>query len=319
MRFHICLFVLLGLLLCPRETQATPTPDDVALGQQALRLIGKSAATPSQEWVFKCARAGMLQAIPQLTGDSPADEEQLIAARKTIQTFTTDLQQLLAWPRPAEFTIPYTGIPPIIDGLPDDKVWQHAVTFTTVYPLNQLRSVEEPGTTWRLLWDETHLYALFCCKDPNIIAPKTARDDKVYNYDCVEILLLPDPAQLKYWEIEISPLGTIYDAVNTKRTTAWGAEYDIAASVTGMRVATRVDGTPNQPLDRDTGYSVELAIPVNQLPGTIFAKGASPSTRLHVMLTHFDRDAAGLHTYAFCPLLTWVQNIHNFAPATLVR
>ncbi len=319
MSLGLRILALLGLLLGAWTAQAAPTPEDVALGKLARETLAAAAGTPAQEWVLGCANSGRLRGIPLLTGESATNEAQLAAARMTISAVLAECPQRLSWPRPAQIIIPHTDTPPIIDGVPDDKAWQHAVTFTKVYPFNSRQPVPEPATTWRLLWDERYLYASMRCTDTDIIAPRMTRDDDVYNYDCMEILLLPDPAKLKYWEIEVGATGTIYDAVNTKRTTAWGAQYDVAANVTGLRVATSVDGTPNQPGNRDTGYSVEMAIPFDQFPGAAPGSLATPGMRLYGLLTHFDRDAAGLHIYAFCPLLAWVHNIWNYAPMLLQK
>ena len=151
-------------------------------------------------------------------------------------------------------------------------------------------------------------------RDTDIIAPVLPRDGEVFGYDCLEVLLLPDLAKREYWEIDVGATGSIFDALNIKHPHAWGAEYHPEANMTGLRVATRIDGVAKQPGAVSHGYTIEMAIPFDELPGARCGQKATAGMHLHCLLTHFDRHADGRpRTYAFCPLLTWVHNIWNYA------
>ena len=183
--------------------------------------------------------------VPLLSGETPASAKQLTDARNAMTAFATKLQQLLDWPHPPSFTVPHTATPIIIDGKVDDPAWKHAVAFTRLYPFNNTKPVATPKTTWRMLWDARYLYVSLVCTDTDIIAPVLPRDGQVFSYDCLEVLLLPDLAKGVYWELEVGATGSIFDAPNIKHRHAWGAEYHPEATMIGLRVATHIDGVPN--------------------------------------------------------------------------
>lgn len=66
-------------------------------------------------------------------------------------------------------------------------------------------------TTVAAYYDDSCLYVIFRGRDDLMKAGFTERDDPVYNEDAVEVFLAPEsPGQ--YFEIEVSPIGTIFDA-----------------------------------------------------------------------------------------------------------
>jgi cellulose/xylan binding protein with CBM9 domain len=69
-------------------------------------------------------------------------------------------------------------------------------------------------TAVRLAWDEAALHVRFECADRDAWGTFTRRDDPLYQEEAVEVFLAPgaaDPA--RYFEFEVSPRGTLFDAV----------------------------------------------------------------------------------------------------------
>ena len=69
-------------------------------------------------------------------------------------------------------------------------------------------------TAVRLAWDEAALHVRFDCADRDAWGTFTGRDDPIYEEEAVEVFLAPgaaDPA--RYFEFEVSPKGTLFDAV----------------------------------------------------------------------------------------------------------
>lgn len=69
-------------------------------------------------------------------------------------------------------------------------------------------------TRLRVCWDDEALYARFDCEDRDAWGTYERRDDPVYEEEAVEVFLAPgeeDPA--RYFEFEVSPLGTVFDAL----------------------------------------------------------------------------------------------------------
>ncbi len=68
-------------------------------------------------------------------------------------------------------------------------------------------------TRARLCWDELALHVRFDCEDRDAWGTFRQRNDPVYQEEAVEIFLSPgeeDP--VRYFELEVSPLGTLFDA-----------------------------------------------------------------------------------------------------------
>ena len=71
---------------------------------------------------------------------------------------------------------------------------------------------------------------------------------------------VPDGDNHNYYELEINPLGTIFDLFLPKPYRD-GGPADHGWDVRGLLSAVRVEGTLNDPSDTDKGWSVELAFP----------------------------------------------------------
>lgn len=71
----------------------------------------------------------------------------------------------------------------------------------------------EQATTVRLCWDNETLHVRFDCEDRDAWGTFKERDDPLWQEEVVEVFLAPgeeDP--VVYMEIEVSPLGVLFDA-----------------------------------------------------------------------------------------------------------
>lgn len=66
-------------------------------------------------------------------------------------------------------------------------------------------------TTIAIFADEEYLNALFQSADDGVVATHLERDAPLYEEDVVEVFLAPAEAT-RYFEFEVNPLGTIFDA-----------------------------------------------------------------------------------------------------------
>jgi hypothetical protein len=151
--------------------------------------------------------------------------------------------------------------PPVIDGRLDDEAWA-AVPWSE--PFVDIEGDRRPmptlGTRMKLAWDDDFLYVAGTLDDPHVWATVTERDAVIYQDDDFEIFLDPDGDTHGYYELEINALGTVWDLFLVRPYRDGGPAlhgWDIA----GLRSAVAVDGTLNDPSDRDEGWSVELALP----------------------------------------------------------
>ena len=67
------------------------------------------------------------------------------------------------------------------------------------------------STTVTAYYDDQCLSVLFSAADDHVVATMTQHDDPLYDEDVVEVFLAPLTPSA-YYEIELSPLGTIFDA-----------------------------------------------------------------------------------------------------------
>lgn len=113
------------------------------------------------------------------------------------------------------------------------------------------------GTVARVLWDESGLYVGFDVPDGMLRSTYTVRDDRLWEQDCVELLIDPDGNGTDYYEIQISPAGVFFDThYGAPRDPApighaeWTADIEARVTTEG----TINDGAP------DTRYVVEARI-----------------------------------------------------------
>ena len=279
--------------------------------------IAAAEDTPGREAANYLRTGNLAKAVAELQQGRCPPSSALNAIR--FQTFQASRGP--TWPKPPAIDVPYARRAPVIDGQLNDAVWATAATFTNSYLFNET-NVAPVRTTYRLLWDEHNLYFAFDCVDRDLVAPIQPRDAAIYQNDCVEMFILPDPRFRIYWELDISPAGCIYDSLQFKKAHEWGAVMDSTENIVGLQVGVSVRGTLNTPGDCDEGYTVEVAVPFDQLPGYAHRRPVAGET-LSLMLARLDRTGvpgstnSELQAYAFTPLLSWGHNLWNHSKITL--
>jgi hypothetical protein len=151
--------------------------------------------------------------------------------------------------------------PITIDGKLDEPDWKRAPSTGPF-----VRSMDGGPTKYRteakILWDDKNLYVAFMCQDEDVWTSYTHHDDPLYNQEVVEMFIDADGDGRTYNELEISPANVTFDAYFVER------RKDLDKAITwesGMKTAVVVDGTLNNPSDRDKGWTVEAAIPIANL------------------------------------------------------
>ena len=156
-----------------------------------------------------------------------------------------------------------------IDGRLDEPAWKKAPTLDFYIPVTH--KTPQSISHGKLLWDETHIYAGIKASDKDIWALHTERDSPTCNEDVLEVFLKPYEDQSAYYNFEINPLGTVYDAFNVRRGAGgpddhrwnkWDCE--------GLLVGIDIKGSLNNWDDIDEYWCLEVAIP--------FASLATPQT-----------------------------------------
>jgi hypothetical protein len=148
-----------------------------------------------------------------------------------------------------------------VDGVLDDPAWARAPWTADFVDIRGGDHAEPPHRTRvRLLWDDRHLYVAAELEEPRLWASLEERDAIVWRDDDFEVFLDPDGDGLAYYEVEVNAWGTVLD-LWLDRPYRLGGSARIDWDLEGLEVAVALDGTLNDPSDRDRRWTVELAIP----------------------------------------------------------
>jgi len=153
----------------------------------------------------------------------------------------------------------------VIDGSLDDAGWEGTQPLSALVHSNN-GGAPTQETEVRLCWDDECLYVAFACKDTDIWADFENRDDPLYDEEVVEVFLCPTGDLRHYFEFEVNPLNTLFDAKvfnpeGDRKTMLVDREWNAAR----IRTSVRVSGVVNDRSSPDIGWIAELAIPFADL------------------------------------------------------
>jgi hypothetical protein len=158
---------------------------------------------------------------------------------------------------------------PKIDGKLDDQAWKD-IPSTGAFVNTLTAAPAEQKTEAKLAWDSKYLYVAFDNQDSDVWSNLTKRDDKLWTQEADELMIDADGNGKTYVELQVAPNGTVFDtylpeyrkyedSIDPKRKPySWNSK--LVAKVV-------VDGTLNKREDKDKGWTVELAIPLEDVKG----------------------------------------------------
>ncbi|MEJ2594283.1 MAG: carbohydrate-binding family 9-like protein, partial [bacterium] len=162
---------------------------------------------------------------------------------------------------PESYTIDYRTKPLTIDGRIDDAAWDEASWssgFVDIQGVHQDKPLFD--TRVKMLWDRHYLYIAAFLEEPDLNASLLERDAIIYRDNDFEVFIDPDDDALNYYEYEVNAYGTVMDLFLDKPYNQ-GGRADLSWDLRNLQSAVGRQGTLNDPSDRDTSWSVELAIP----------------------------------------------------------
>ena len=148
-----------------------------------------------------------------------------------------------------------------IDGRLDEPSWKAAAwTAPFVDILGDGAPRPRFATRAKMLWDDDYFYFAADLEEPHLWGTLTARDSVIFQDNDFEIFIDPDGDTHNYFELEINALATVWDLMLVQPYRDGGPAIH-AWDIAGLKAAVDVRGTINRPDDRDSGWSVEIAIP----------------------------------------------------------
>jgi hypothetical protein len=177
---------------------------------------------------------------------------------------------------PRKYIIQRAAGPIVIDGRLNEDSWMKA-DWTEVF--GDIEGPLKPRPRYRtrvqMLWDDTYLYIGAYLEEPNVWATLTERDSIIFEDNDFELFIDPDGDTHDYYELEINALNTIWDLLLIKPYRDGGPAVH-AWDIKGLKTAVYVNGTLNDPSDKDKAWTVEMAIPFDVLKECIPGKPERP-------------------------------------------
>ncbi len=164
-------------------------------------------------------------------------------------------------PAPRGYVCYRTAAPLKIDGKLDEDAWLK-VPWTDDFV--DIQGNKKPAPRYRtrakMLWDDQFFYIGAELEEPHVWATLTTHDAVIFNDNDFEVFIDPDGDNHDYAEFEMNALNTCWDLLLTKPYKDGGRAIN-SWEIPGLKKAVHIDGTINQPGDKDRSWTVELAFP----------------------------------------------------------
>jgi hypothetical protein len=162
---------------------------------------------------------------------------------------------------PKQYVCYRTDQPLNIDGKLSEAAWLHAAwTDDFVDIEGDLKPKPRFRTRAKMLWDERFFYVAGELEEPEVWAKLKKRDAVIFYDNDFEVFIDPDGDTHRYYELEMNAFSTEWDLFLVKPYRDGGPALN-AWDIQGLKTAVWVDGTINQPGDKDKGWTIEIAIP----------------------------------------------------------
>lgn len=177
---------------------------------------------------------------------------------------------------------------PSLDGFVIGKGWEELV-WTEEFVDITGREERKPwfSTKVKMGWDEAYFYVGAELEEPHVWGTITTKNARMFEDNDFEIFIDPDGDGLNYYEFEINALGTIWELCLPKPYKDGGVPI-LGCNIEGLVSAVGINGTLNNPNDKDVGWSLTAAIPWTGLKSYHNAD-AVPPTNGDVWRINFSR------------------------------
>lgn len=195
----------------------------------------------------------------------------------------------------------FTSNAMVMDGKANEPIWRQAKPITLKNNRTG-KEVQESAlqTHVKACYDDTNLYFLFKCNDPDIWAAFTQRDEYLWKEEVVEVFIDVDNVPDTYVEIEVSPANILFDSYIVDPE-----NIDVPATakfnLPDLRTGVTIQGTLNKRDDKDNSWTVEMAISFEDLANATTEK-VSPETEIRLNFYRLDKNQGQeFASYAWSP------------------
>lgn len=184
----------------------------------------------------------------------------------------------------------YTAKSIKINGRMDNGAWVDTPAYSLQLPsksLNPDNTIQEQGAV-KLLWDDNYLYVGAQLEDSDVMNEGTEDQTHLYKTgDLIEVFLKPS-GENYYWEV--------YGTPNNKKSWFFFPSrgriiFPACANYLppDFNVAATIAGTLNNWRERDTGWTIEMAIPIKEL--TVYGAKFDNSCNWTVLIARYNYSA----------------------------
>lgn len=169
------------------------------------------------------------------------------------------------YPAPRGYVCYRAPGPIAIDGKLDDAGWAN-VPWSE--PFRDIEGDKKPDpplrTRMKMAWGDAGLYIAAEIEEPHVWATLKDHDSVIFRDNDFEVFIDPDADGHLYGELELNAFNTTWDLLLSRPYKDGGKAID-AWEISGLKTAVQVDGTINDPGDKDRGWTVELLCPWRSL------------------------------------------------------
>jgi len=115
-------------------------------------------------------------------------------------------------------------------------------------------------TRAKMQWDSEYFYIAAELEEPHVWGTITRHDAVIFHDNDFEVFVDPNSDSHEYFEFEMNVLNTGWDLFLPKPYKD-GGSADNGWEIPGLKTAVKVNGTLNDPTDKDKGWTLEIAIP----------------------------------------------------------
>ncbi len=292
---------------------------DAQLLEQVREILARPVPKFAAELVYAAQQEQQVWFRALLEGKAtPRHPHQIMHARRVNQRLVYLINNLEKWPAPVPIQAVRATRAVDVMGDLSDPAWGDAQVYPLSYRCNLAQKVGMTPGTCRVLWDDRYLYLGYEFIKHGVFAPVFARNGAVYNHDCAELFLRPDINTYRYYEINPSPSGSVYDAALDKNPNGWYGACNVNFDVQDLKLGWRIwDGSHRA--DGLSRYTIEMGVPwAEVLPSNMKATAGTKMEALLAGSVEFDITRDFEHGY-YChsPILAHFHNPDGFAPMML--
>jgi Carbohydrate family 9 binding domain-like len=170
--------------------------------------------------------------------------------------------ELVPCPHPKGYVCYRATKPVTIDGKLNDEAWAAAPWSEEFADIEgDKKPKPRHRTRMKMLWDDEALYIAAELDEPHVWAYLTEHDAVIFHDNDFEVFIDPNGDNHDYAEFEMNARNTTWDLLLTMPYKDPGNRVLNAWEIVGLKTATHIDGTLNDPRDTDKGWTLEIKWP----------------------------------------------------------